>query len=449
MPLGRFFRKSAAGSAEPGAGQDHRDEEGEADAAADAVSELPEFDPSASDPDRAWRERAATIIAGGASTGSKRPEALYGDREAVGPTHYVRSSGCTIVTPGGQQLVDLGMALGAVSTGYADDRILRGAFTAAAAGQVSTLSPVLEVEIAERLCELVPCGEQARFFKTGAEAVAAAVRMARTYTTRDIVVGCGYFGWLDWCRRDPGVPRGASVSFVEVPFGDLTALESAVAAADTRLAAIVLEPVVERWPPREWLEGARRLCDRLGAVLIFDEMKTGFRLARAGYQEISGVIPDLAVYGKALGGGFPLAAVVGRKAIVEAATRTWISSTLAAEATALGAAGAVLDIYEQEDVCAELASIGRALREGVERAIAASGVQGVEVGGGDPMWFLRFQEPALERRFLELAVAEGVLFKRGPYNYAALAHGEGEVEIEVERAASAALVALREEIAGE
>jgi glutamate-1-semialdehyde 2,1-aminomutase len=449
MRLGRFFGRSSEKREPEGGRVDDEGVRRDDRPFGDVESEVPEFDPAAGDPDGAWRERAASLIPGGASTGSKRPEALYGDSEAMGPAHYVRASGCTVVTPGGQRLLDLGMALGAVSTGYADERILRAALSAAAAGQIATLSPTLEVEIAERLCEVVPCGEKVRFLKTGAEAVAAAVRIARTCTSRNVVIGCGYFGWLDWYRRDPGVPEGASACFVPVPFADADALERAVEAAGSDLAAIVLEPVVERLPPTEWLALARRLCDAAGAVLIFDEMKTGFRVARAGYQEVAGVVPDMAVYGKALAGGFPLAAVVGRQAIMDAAARSWISSTLAAETVALAAAGAVLDIYEQEDVCGELGRIGCALREAVERAIAACGLAGVEVAGCDHMWFLRFSESRWERRFLELAVSEGVLFKRGPYNYAALAHGEEDVAIEVERAASAALVALREEIAGE
>jgi glutamate-1-semialdehyde 2,1-aminomutase len=179
-------------------------------------------------------------------------------------------------------------------------------------------------------------------------------------------------------------------------------------------------------------------------VLIFDEIKTGFRLRRGGYMEAAEVLPDLATFGKAMANGFPLAAVVGRGAIMDAARRTWISSTLAGEATALAAATAVLDWHDERDVCAELATIGAAMRGGVSEAIERSGVAGVEMAGIDPMWLLRWDDPARQTRFQELALAEGVLFKRGAYNFAAIAHDERAV-LAIERAASAALVRLREE----
>jgi glutamate-1-semialdehyde aminotransferase len=142
--------------------------------------------------------------------------------------------------------------------------------------------------------------------------------------------------------------------------------------------------------------------------------------------------------------GYPLAVVAGRRDIMQAARNTWISSTLASESTALAAAWAVLDWHEQAEICDALASTGREIREGVVAAIAASGIEGVSVDGIDPMWFLRFDDPARETRFLELAAREGVLFKRGAYNYASIAHDDETIR-EVEAASSAAFVALRDE----
>ena len=180
-------------------------------------------------------------------------------------------------------------------------------------------------------------------------------------------------------------------------------------------------------------------------MLVFDEMKTGFRIARGGYQEVSGVTPDLATFGKAMANGFPLAAVVGKREVMESAQKTWISSTLAGESMSIAAALAVLDIYEEEreeDVCTALARVGRGMRESVESAVNASGIEGVTVAGIDQMWFMRFDDPEVERAFLEGSVREGVLFKRGAYNYASLAHDEEETLVDIERAASSALVAI-------
>jgi glutamate-1-semialdehyde aminotransferase len=286
----------------------------------------------------------------------------------------------------------------------------------------------------------------AQFLKSGAEGMSAAVRIARTYTGRDLVIGSGYFGWHDWSSDSAGVPDAVRSLFQSLPFDDLDALDTAARTAGNRLAAIVIEPVVERLPSDLWIRKARELATLLGAVLIFDEMKTGFRLRRGGYQELSGITPDLAVFGKALANGFPLAAVVGRRDVMDAARRTWISSTLAGESAGLAAALAVLEIHEtaEADVCSTLAANGEAMRAGVSAAIEAAGVEGVTVQGLDQMWFLRWDDPRRERRFLELATSHGVLFKRGAYNYAATAHDEAAIA-DIEAAASAALVDLREE----
>src|SRR6185503_14272069 len=272
------------------------------------------------------------------------------------------------------------------------------------------------------LCGVIPCAERVQFLKTGAEAMSAAVRIARTYTGRSTVVGCGYFGWHDWSSDAQGVPTATRQAYRRVPFDDLPALERAIANAGDDLAAVCLEPVIERLPSAEWVKRARQLCDDKGAPLIFDEVKTGFRLATGGFQQYAEITPDLAAFGKAMANGFPLAVVCGRAELMDAADRTWISSTLASETGALAAAAAVLAWHERVDVCASLWSTGKEMREAVAAAITASGVSGVSVEGIDPMWLIRFDEPALESAFLRSAVLHGVLFKRGAYNFAAMAH---------------------------
>ena len=387
------------------------------------------------------RERAAAVIPGGASTGSKRPDALYGPDAGFGPTHFTSAAGCRVVTADGATLVDCGMALGSVALGYAHDGVTRAVVAAARAGNVSALSHRLEVEVAERLCAVIPCAERVRFLKSGAEACAAAVRIARAATGRAHVVGSGYFGWLDWWSPGPGVPAGAHADYTAVTFDDVAALEAACDAAGPDLAAVMLEPIVERLPSPAWLRAARDLCDRRGAVLIFDEVKTGFRVHTGGWQARADVLPDVAVFGKAMANGFPLSAVVGRAAVMQAAQRAWISSTLASEGTALAAAGAVLDAHEAHDVCARLYDAGRRLRDATGRAIAASGAGGVRVDGIEPMWFLRFDEEAAQQRFLAGALDAGVLFKRGAYNFASLAHDDAAIA-QVDEAALAALAGV-------
>ena len=192
-----------------------------------------------------WSARARRVIPRGASTGSTRVDALFGTPDGT-PTHFIKAAGCHLVTTENETLLDCTMALGSVALGYAEPRVTRAIIEALANGSVAGLSPALEVEVAERFCGMIPCAERVQFVKTGAEAVSAAVRVARTYTGRDLVIGCGYFGWHDWWSDKPGVPAGTRQHFRAVPFDDVAALESAVSEAGQSLAAVVLEPVIER-----------------------------------------------------------------------------------------------------------------------------------------------------------------------------------------------------------
>jgi glutamate-1-semialdehyde aminotransferase len=449
MPFRRFFdrgSKTPAPAAPPSEAEAAEDEEQEVEAELEDEESEPEAEPEEA-PGIDWGVRAAAVIPGGASTGSKRPAALYGRDDAIGPTHYARAVGCRLVDVEGRTYIDCTMALGSVALGYAEPEVQRAAMGAIAGGNVSALSDVREVDVAERLCQHIPCAEMVQFLKSGAEAVSAAVRIARTYTGRDMVVGSGYFGWHDWWSDSAGVPAAVRGLYRGVPFDDIDALERTAREVGSQLAAIVIEPVIERLPSEEWIAKARELATSLGAVLVFDELKTGFRLRTGGYQALSGVTPDLAAFGKAMANGFPLAAVVGHKNVMQASRDTWISSTLAGESTALAAAGAVLDWHEKADICETLASTGRAMRESVHAAVEASGIDGVTVDGLDQMWLLRFESPERQTRFLELAADQQVLFKRGAYNYAAIAHDE-EVISAIEAAASAAFVGLLEEEGG-
>ena len=389
----------------------------------------------------AFGARAALRIPGGASTGSKGPASLWGDAPDGLPTHFIRAAGCRVTLGDGRELIDLTMALGAVALGYAHPEVTERMVAALRAGPVSGLMHPLEGELAERLSAVIPCAEQVRFMKSGAEGVAAALRIARTSTGRSHVVASGYFGWLDWSSDSAGVPPRARADVTQVRAYDLAALERAVSDHAPDLAAILLEPVVEHAPDPAWLARARALATRHGAVLIFDEIKTGVRTHAGGWQSIASVIPDLAVFGKALANGAPLAAVVGTRSVMEAATRTWISSTLAGEASALAAALAVLDVAERERLPERLAATGTRLREAAQAALDTAGVPGVTVQGIAPFFFVRFDEPRRERAWLAALVRHGVLAKRGPYNFAALAHDDATCTL-VERAFGAAALEI-------
>jgi glutamate-1-semialdehyde aminotransferase len=340
------------------------------------------------------------------------------------PTHCVSAAGSRVRTDDGADLLDWTMALGAVGLGYGHPAVADAAAAAARMGAVGPLAPTLEVEVAERLLLAYRSAEQVRFLKTGAEAVAAAVRIARVATGRTGVVYCGYHGWLDGPTCGVGVPPETAGLWRSTVFSDLDLLERQV--REVHPAAILLEPVVEREPAREWLLAARRLADETGTVLVFDEIKTAFRLARGGAAERYGIWPDLAVFGKALANGFPLAAVVGRAELMTRVRDTWISSTLATEFVSLAAAHAVLDVWERADVAAHLRRVGTLAMDALRPSCAAHGVQ---VAGLPEMFFLRFgsDDDERERRFLMECRGRGVLLKRGPYNFPSFAHTEADV----------------------
>ena len=365
-------------------------------------------------------------VPGFTSTGSKRPDALFGT-----PARMTRASGCRVWDEDGREYVDYVMALGAVALGYGHPEVNRAAEAAIAAGVVGPLPPVAEEELAEALGARIPWLEQIRFLKTGAEAVAAAVRLARVATGRDEVLGCGYHGWLDWCQgATEGVPAAVRGLFAELPFNDVARSRELIRARAPRLAAVVVEPVIVAEPTREWLQTLRTETARAGAILIFDEIKTAFRL------EIGGAVarynldpaPDLVVLGKALANGFPLAAVGGRADLMAGASRTWISSTLATEGVALAAARATLTVFERDQVCEHLHRIGTRLLHGLHEVQRAHANIVTGVAGIAEMCFLHFASEELSRTVAQRAAQRGLLFKRTAYNFVSLAHDEGTVD---------------------
>src|SRR2546427_8663368 len=225
-------------------------------------------------------------VPGFTSTASLRPDALFGAAEpgtdGPPPERVARAAGCRVWDEAGREYVDYVMALGAVALGYGHPAVNRAAEQAIAAGVVGPLPPPLEEELAEALCRYIPWIEAVRFLKTGAEAVAAAVRLARVATGRDLALGCGYHGWLDWCQGGgiEGVPAATRALYAELPFNDAERTRRQIREAGDRLAVVVVEPVVVEEPRREWLAALREETARVGAGLLVGGVKTAVPLAR-------------------------------------------------------------------------------------------------------------------------------------------------------------------------
>jgi glutamate-1-semialdehyde 2,1-aminomutase len=361
-------------------------------------------------------------VAGFTSTGSKRPEALFGTAQDGTPLRMTRSAGCRVWDQDRREYLDFIMALGAVALGYGHPEVNRAVLDAVERGAIGPLAPIDEEALAADLTRMMPALEQVRFLKTGAEAVAAAVRLARVHTGRERVLGCGYHGWLDWCSGGAGVPRDVQALFGALPFNDAERSVALIRAAGDALACVVVEPVVEAAPLPEWLQTLREETRRVGAVLIFDEVKTAFRVALGGAAARWGGEPDLVVLGKALANGYPLAAVGGRAELMGRVSETWISSTMATDFVSLAAARATLRIAAEVELPARLAEIGGRLFAGLARLAGRFPDQISGVGGIPEMCYLRYADDEVSGRVARGCARRGLLFKRTAYNFVSLAH---------------------------
>ncbi len=242
--------------------------------------------------------------------------------KGVAPIYLERGKGAHVWDVDGNEFIDLTMGMGPVSLGYCYPRIddaLRDQLTR---GINFTLIDKVELEVAELLNEIVPCAEMVRYAKAGCDAASAAVRIARAFTGRDKVVCSGYHGWHDWyigvTSRNRGIPEAVRALTTKVGYNDLDALSAAVT---DETACVIMEPVVFEEPKPGYLEAVKELCKKRGALLVFDEIWTGFRLALGGAQEKFGVVPDLATLSKACANGMPIAMVAGRADVMKTCER--------------------------------------------------------------------------------------------------------------------------------
>ncbi len=334
---------------------------------------------------RDWWARAEQVIPLGTQTLSKSPTQWV---QGVSPIYLQRGQGAHVWDVDGNEYVDYPMALGPVLLGYAepvvDDAIRRQLRD----GITFTLMHPLEVEVAERIVALCPGVDAVRFTKSGSDAVSAAIRASRARTGRDRVLAAGYHGWHDWyigsTTRNLGVPKVVSDLTDTFVFNDLDSLERALDAHPDEVAAVVLEPSGIDIPAPGYLQAVVDLCRKHGAVSVFDEVITGFRLAPGGARERYGVEPDLSCYGKALGNGMPVAAVAGRGDTMSVFEDVFFSGTHGGEALSLAAAAAVLDTIADGTVLAEIEVMGRRLRDAMAATVVRHDVGDLVRVSGEP-----------------------------------------------------------------
>lgn len=402
-------------------------------------------------------QRARHLMPWGTQTNAKRLNSALAD---VMPAFFDRADGCRLRTPEGDWFIDYRSSLGPVILGYRHPEVDAAVRAQMEKGVLFSMASPVELEVAERLTAMVPSLEQVHFMKTGNDANSAAVRLARAFTGRDHLVTCGYHGYGDWFNCGTGAPPPVASEVTGIPaaldalvtrvrYGDVAALENLFAARGHEIAAFLLVPYDwEDDVARGFVERARELTMQHGALLVFDQVLTGFRLANGGAEEYFGVVPDLSTYAKALANGYPLSAYGGRRDVMEMLYRTILSTTYAGETLSLAAAAATLDVLQREPVIRHIWQMGTRLREGFDAAAARHGLDARTYGLAPAIQF-RFSGNADTDAAAHTAFARG-LYRRGIFAsrpfLLSYAHQPGDID-ETITAMDAALAEVAEALA--
>jgi glutamate-1-semialdehyde aminotransferase len=375
-------------------------------------------------------ERAGRVIPAWTQTLSKNPTQWV---QGVAPAYAARAEGAHVWDVDGNRYLDLPMALGPVILGHSHPVVTEAIERQLQDGIVFTLPHPIEVEVAEMVVARVPGAERVRFAKTGSEVTSAAVRLARAVTGRDDILAAGYHGWHDWyigsTSRSLGVPTAVRELTSTFTFNDLDSLDAALDSSQP--AAVILEPAGAEEPAPGFLEAVVERARKAGALVIFDEIITGFRVAPGGAQERYGVEADLVTFGKALGNGMPISALAGRAELMERLEEVFFSGTHGGEALSLAAARAVLG---ELDAAAyeRLYETGERLRAGIEAAISAHDLSDwVAIGGAAPRTVVTVREPDGAKGLPAKTLVQQELVKRGVLfngsNFICLAHSDEDI----------------------
>lgn len=380
-------------------------------------------------------ERAMRLIPGASQTVSKGPSQWA---RGVAPLFAARAEGPYLWDIEGARYFDLPMALGPVILGHGHPAVREAIERALDDGITFTLPHPLETEVAECIVAAVPNAEMVRFGKTGSDATSAAIRAARAITGREHIAFSGYHGWHDWhigaTSWHSGVPLAVRELTHGFEFGNLAALDELISSHPGELAAVILEPAGAQEPSAEFLHAVAERVRGAGALLIYDEIITGFRLAMGGAQERYGVEPDLACFGKALANGMPVSAVAGPEHLMRVFEREiFFSGTHGGEILSLAACRATLDVLAHEPVHERLWHLGTKLMDAINDSALRHGVaEHVAATGAAPRSIVSISEPDPEaglvaKTYLQQELAKlGVLFNGS--NFICNAHSDADID---------------------
>ncbi len=380
-------------------------------------------------------ERALKTIPLGTQTFSK---SITQYPLGVSPYFIVRGQGAHVWDVDGNEYIDFVSALAAITLGYNDPDVTAAVEAQLKNGVIFSLAHPLEVELAEKIVEMVPCAEMVRYGKNGSDATAGAIRLARAYTRRDHVAACGYHGWQDWyigsTARNLGVPEATSALTHQFEYNNLESLEKILAQHKGDMAAVIMEPMNYVEPVPGFLEAVKELAHENGAVFIFDELVTGFRYANGGAQEYFGVVPDLASYGKGLSNGYPISAIAGKAEIMHLMEEVFFSFTYGGESLSLAASLATLNKLQRLPVLADIARKGSIFVNGVRSIISSLELDDVIQIGGHPSWTIAnfcdaggYSSWEIKSLFLQEMLARGILtLGTHDINYA---HSDADIQM--------------------
>ena len=360
--------------------------------------------------DRQLLKKAENLIPWATQTNAKR---WYTGYDAM-PVFLSRAKGSRVWDTAGKEYIDFDASLGPIILGYQYPAVEAAVKKQMKDGIVFPMASPLEIEAAEKVKGVVPCAARVRFLKTGGSANLAAIRLARAVTGREKIVITSYHGWQDnLCPQRPGVPAAIRRLSLQCPFGDIQSLEKAFKKHGESIAGVLTVPYDWVYPaPGEYLKAARRITKEYGALLLYDEVLTGFRMALGGGQEYFGITPDLAVFGKAVANGYPLSVFAGRAQVMDKGLDTTVvTTTNAGDALSLAAVCATIDVMRKNAVHKHIWTLGSKLMKGLDDLFTQAGIPGVSQGMA-PKFTTVFRTGKEEKRSLRKKFICG-LMKQG------------------------------------
>lgn len=384
-------------------------------------------------------EEANGLVPGGVLGARKPTDFIDGEY----PIFLETGKGCRLTDVDGNEFIDFLCGYGPIILGYREEEVDEAVYQQIREkGFCFTLTQKYQNLLAKRLTELVPCSELSIFLKTGSDATTASIRIARAYTNKLKVMRCGYHGWHDWCvEMKGGVPAKLYEDVFEFQYNNLDQLKDLMATHGGETAAIIMTPFGHpnhqkmQTPAPGFLEGVREIADRYGAVLIYDEIRTGFRLSMGGAQKLYGVTPDLSVLGKAIANGYPISVVTGKKDVMMAsADKLFISSTFFPNSDAFIAALKTIEILERDNVLGNIWEKGERFMKKIQAVIDKHDV-GAELTGVAPMFYITFKKDetgAYKRKrndFYTQLIRRGFFFSPHHHAYISFRHTEEDLAL--------------------